>query len=60
MVGDDVGDESAFLAAERLGGLALRVAGEHFRRGVDSAALRVCAWLQGRSPRRLRKTAACA
>ena len=30
MVGDDVGDESAFLEAERLGGLGLRVAGEHF------------------------------
>jgi trehalose 6-phosphate phosphatase len=34
MVGDDVGDESAFLAAERLGGLALRVAGEHYDHGV--------------------------
>jgi trehalose 6-phosphate phosphatase len=34
MVGDDVGDESAFLAAERLGGLALRVAGEHFDSGT--------------------------
>jgi trehalose 6-phosphate phosphatase len=30
MIGDDVGDESAFAAAERLGGLGLRVAGEHF------------------------------
>jgi trehalose 6-phosphate phosphatase len=30
MVGDDVGDEPAFLTAERLGGMALRVAGEHF------------------------------
>lgn len=30
MIGDDVGDESAFLAAERMGGLGLRVAGEHF------------------------------
>jgi trehalose 6-phosphate phosphatase len=30
MVGDDVGDESALLVAERLGGLGLRVAGEHF------------------------------
>ena len=30
MVGDDVGDESAFLAAESLGGLGLRVAGEHY------------------------------
>ncbi len=47
MVGDDAGDESAFLAAERLGGLALRVAGEHFEpdaadfEGVGS----VHAWL---------------
>ena len=31
MIGDDVGDELAFLAAERLGGVGLRVAGEHFR-----------------------------
>jgi len=30
MIGDDVGDEPAFEAAERLGGLGLRVAGEHF------------------------------
>jgi trehalose 6-phosphate phosphatase len=30
MIGDDVGDESAFQAAERLGGVGLRVAGEHF------------------------------
>jgi trehalose 6-phosphate phosphatase len=30
MIGDDVGDESAFAAAERLGGVGLRVAGEHF------------------------------
>jgi trehalose 6-phosphate phosphatase len=48
MVGDDVGDESALLAAERLGGLALRVAGEHFGPttadfdGVES----VHAWLE--------------
>jgi trehalose 6-phosphate phosphatase len=36
MVGDDVGDEPAFAAAERLGGTALRVAGEHFdRREAD-------------------------
>jgi trehalose 6-phosphate phosphatase len=33
MVGDDVGDESAFIAAERLGGMGLRVAGEHFDKG---------------------------
>lgn len=48
MVGDDVGDESAFAMAEQLGGLALRVAGEHFTReqsdfeGIDA----VRAWLR--------------
>jgi trehalose 6-phosphate phosphatase len=47
MIGDDVGDEPAFAAAERLGGLGLRVAGEHFSldeadfSGVES----VHAWL---------------
>jgi trehalose 6-phosphate phosphatase len=30
MIGDDVGDEPALRAAERLGGTGLRVAGEHF------------------------------
>lgn len=51
MIGDDVGDESAFAAAERLGGLGLRVAGEHFSPdiadfgGVES----VRAWLQALS-----------
>lgn len=30
MIGDDVSDESAFAMAEQLGGIALRVAGEHF------------------------------
>lgn len=30
MIGDDIGDEPAFSAAERLGGISLRVAGEHF------------------------------
>jgi trehalose 6-phosphate phosphatase len=47
MIGDDVGDESAFLEAERLGGLALRVAGEHYDRGnadFDGVAS-VRAWL---------------
>jgi len=34
MIGDDVGDESAFHVAEKLGGLALRVAGEHYDTGV--------------------------
>jgi len=53
MVGDDVGDESAFLAAERLGGLALRVAGEHFGRGAadfDGVAS-VHAWLEALAAR---------
>jgi trehalose 6-phosphate phosphatase len=51
MIGDDVGDESAFAAAERLGGLGLRVAGEHFAPdtadfgGVEG----VRAWLQALS-----------
>jgi trehalose 6-phosphate phosphatase len=30
MIGDDIGDEPALIAAERLGGAGLRVAGEHF------------------------------
>lgn len=34
MIGDDVSDESAFVAAERIGGAALRVAGEHFGPGL--------------------------
>lgn len=37
MIGDDVGDEPAFAAAARLGGMGLRVAGEHF--GRDAANL---------------------
>ena len=47
MIGDDVGDECAFAPAECLGGLGLRVAGEHFSSdeadfdGADS----VRAWL---------------
>lgn len=32
MIGDDKGDEPALLAAERLGGLGFKVAGEHFSR----------------------------
>jgi len=48
MVGDDVGDESALLEAERLGGVALRVAGEHFsREAADFAGVAsVHAWLE--------------
>jgi len=47
MIGDDVGDESALQLAEKLGGVGLRVAGEHFSQaeadfdGVES----VRAWL---------------
>ncbi len=33
MIGDDVGDESALQLAEKLGGVGLRVAGEHFSHG---------------------------
>jgi trehalose 6-phosphate phosphatase len=48
MVGDDVGDESALLEAEKLGGVALRVAGEHFSRATaDFEGVRgVHAWLR--------------
>jgi trehalose 6-phosphate phosphatase len=48
MIGDDAGDESALREAQRLGGAALRVAGEHFSgatadfSGVDA----VRAWLR--------------
>jgi trehalose 6-phosphate phosphatase len=30
MIGDDIGDEPAFVAAEDRSGFALRVAGEHY------------------------------
>jgi trehalose 6-phosphate phosphatase len=47
MIGDDIGDEPAFAAAEDLGGFALRVAGEHY--GPDAADFDdpkgVLAWL---------------
>jgi trehalose 6-phosphate phosphatase len=48
MVGDDVADESALVEAERLGGVALRVAGEHFsRETADFDGVRsVHAWLE--------------
>lgn len=46
-IGDDVGDEPAFAAVERLGGLAFKVAGERF--GADEAYFKdpgeVRAWL---------------
>jgi trehalose 6-phosphate phosphatase len=47
MIGDDVGDEPAFAAAEGLGGLGLRVAGEHFNRdAADFPGVQaVHAWL---------------
>jgi len=47
MIGDDHGDESAHLAAERLGGFGLKVAGEHFGPAIadfDGVAS-VRAWL---------------
>jgi trehalose 6-phosphate phosphatase len=47
MIGDDAGDESAFAAAEKLGGIGLSVAGEHFSRAAadfDGVAS-VHAWL---------------
>jgi trehalose 6-phosphate phosphatase len=49
MIGDDSGDEPALKAAERLGGMGLRVAGEHFGRDeadFDSPAS-VRSWLAG-------------
>jgi trehalose 6-phosphate phosphatase len=47
MVGDDVGDAPALAAAEKLGGVGLRVAGEHFgRTDVDlHGPEAVAAWL---------------
>ena len=47
MIGDDLPDESALAAAERLGGRGLRVAGEHFREGADlNGPAEVRAWLE--------------
>jgi trehalose 6-phosphate phosphatase len=47
MIGDDVGDESALGAAERLGGVGLRVAGEHFSQAASDfdGVAAVHAWL---------------
>lgn len=57
MVGDDIGDEAAFAAAEGLHGFALRVAGEHYDAdAADFAGPRaVVAWLDQLS-RRLAQT----
>jgi trehalose 6-phosphate phosphatase len=47
MIGDDMGDVPAFAAAHRLGGVGLRVAGEHFgHREIELRnPKRVIAWL---------------
>ena len=58
MIGDDVGDESALEAADALGGMGLKVAGEHFSRAeADFGGVQdVRSWLAllaerlGRSP----------
>ena len=49
MIGDDVGDEPAFKAAEQMSGHALKVAGEHFgHQGVDlEGPAGVLTWLKG-------------
>lgn len=59
MIGDDVGDESAFMAAESLGGVALRVAGEHFSaEAADFDSVRsVRAWLEALAARLSSQTA---
>lgn len=53
MIGDDIGDEAAFAAAEGLHGFALRVAGEHYPTDVsDFAGPRsVVSWLDSLSRR---------
>lgn len=53
MIGDDIGDETAFTAAENLDGFALRVAGEHYDADIsDFAGPRaVVAWLDQLSRR---------
>lgn len=54
MIGDDHGDEPAIRAAERLGGLGLTVAGEHFprERAAFTAPASVRAWLSSLCRRR--------
>jgi trehalose 6-phosphate phosphatase len=47
MIGDDLPDETALVAAERLGGRGLRVAGEHFNQGADfNGPVEVREWLE--------------
>ena len=52
MIGDDHGDEPAMEVAESLGGIGLKVAGEHFsHEGADFASCAgVRRWLTGLSP----------
>lgn len=49
MIGDDVSDQSALDVATRLGGIGLRVAGEHFHRDAADfgGTAEVRAWLSG-------------
>ncbi|MEE9545884.1 MAG: trehalose-phosphatase [Hyphomicrobium sp.] len=53
VIGDDVGDEPAFAAAQQMGGYALKVAGEHFgRSNVDlDGPAGVLSWLEGLAKR---------
>ena len=46
MIGDDHGDEPALHAAEHLGGVGLKVAGEHFGSNADfDSPASVRSWL---------------
>ncbi len=53
MIGDDAGDEPAFTAVEKMGGHALKVAGEHFgHAGIDlDGPADVLIWLNGLATR---------
>jgi trehalose 6-phosphate phosphatase len=48
MIGDDIGDEPAFAAAEGLAGFGLRVAGEHYEEDLAdfSGPRTVVSWLE--------------